>query len=91
MKKIVTKAQQYREALRRRLKKFEKELIEKPATVDELWLAVSLMSDEMSSRNARMVALDYVWQARELTRRLSNPGELIPFEEVLKKYKLEEV
>lgn len=90
MKKILTKVQKYREAMKRRVKKLEKELIEKPATVDELWIAIQLMSDDIPSRSPYLAAMDYVWQARELIKRLDNPGKIIPFEEVLKKYKLGE-
>lgn len=70
---------------------FEKELKDKPATTEELWIALQCLADDyVSARDHMDPCLDYLQSARKLLDSINNPGELIPFEEIQRKMLLQE-
>jgi hypothetical protein len=72
-------------------KAFKKQLEKKPATAQELWLAIQLLSDDWIGRSDPMdPVLDYLESAREIINRIKNPGKFMPLDDVIRKYKLEQ-
>lgn len=75
-----------REGVKKEAKQFEQELKLRPASPDELWLALHLMTDAYTSYDSNHLAPYFVKQARAVMDSMDGPT--IPFEEVLKKHKI---
>lgn len=67
---------------------FEKELLGRPATADELWIAIQLLADDYVPRckNHMDPVLDYLDTARQVLDSLSDPKS-VPLEEIKRQFR----